>query len=243
MKILLTRPDGRNQSMIDALSERQIPFVVSPLLEVVATDDIHNQAAIDAFNQADMVIFISTNAVEFAAQALKNQFPLSVTYFAVGKATFDALAAYGIAAMEAPQECQQTEGLLTLAPLQQIDGKNITIVRGVGGREALAQQLKVRGANVSYWQVYQRALPALEQGLPLSWQQQDIDTIVITSGEILSNLIALVPKELFDWLLACHIIVPSERVYQQALQAGFTQVTNARAANTHAVLSALGLAN
>ncbi len=241
MKVLLTRPDGRNQSMIDALSERQIPFVVSPLLEVIATNDIHNQAAIEAFKQADMVIFISTNAVEYAAQALNNQFPQSVTYFAVGKATFDALATYGVIAQEAPHDCQQTEGLLTLAPLQQIDEKHITIVRGVGGREALAEQLKNRGANVSYWQVYQRALPQLEPELPLYWQQQNIDTLVVTSGEILANLIALVPKELFDWLLACHIIVPSERVCDQALQAGFTQVTNAKAANTHAVLLALGL--
>ncbi|MCG9695425.1 uroporphyrinogen-III synthase [Shewanella sp. Isolate11] len=243
MKVLLTRPQGRNQSMIEALSERQIPFVVSPLLEVVATDDIKNPAAIAAFNHADMVIFISTNAVEYAAKALNNQFPHSVSYFAVGKATFEALASLGVKATEAPQDCQQTEGLLTLSELQRLDGKQITIVRGVGGREALADQLQTRGANVSYWQVYQRAAPTIDPLLPQSWQQQDIDTIVVTSGEILSNLVTLVPKELFDWLLACHIIVPSERVYNQAQQAGFTRITNAQAANSHAVLSALGLAN
>ena len=241
MKVLLTRPKGRNQSMCDALNERQIPFIVTPLLEVVATEDIDNTKAIAAFNHAHIIIFISTNAVEYAAKALNNQFPTSAKYYAVGKATYLALNALGIEAMEAPAECQQTEGLLTLPSLHELGGKNITIVRGVGGRETLAQQLTARGANVSYWQVYQRACPALDETIVLTWQQQHIDTIVVTSGEVLSNLLTLVPKELFAWLHACHIIVPSSRVHEQAIQAGFTQVTNALAANSNAVLIALGL--
>lgn len=240
MKVLLTRPEGRNQSMIDALSERHIPFVVTPLLEVVATDSIDCPAAIDAFNQADIIIFISTNAVEYAAKALNHRLP-TAQYYAVGKATYLALAALGIEAIEAPEACQQTEGLLTLSSLHHLDGQNITIVRGVGGRETLAQQLTARGANVSYWQVYQRACPVLDKAIAVSWQRQHIDTIVVTSGEVLSNLVTFVPKELFAWLHSCHIIVPSPRVYEQALQAGFTHITNAQAANSDAVLIALGL--
>lgn len=241
MRVLLTRPEGRNQSMAEALNDRQIPFIVTPLLEVVATEDIDSPKAIDAFNHAHIVIFISTNAVEYAAKALNNQFPTSAKYYAVGKATYLALKALGIEAIEAPAECQQTEGLLTLPSLHNLDEKNLTIVRGVGGRETLAQQLTARGANVNYWQVYQRTCPAIDKTIILSWQQQHIDTIVVTSGEVLFNLVTLVPKELFAWLHACHIIVPSSRVHEQAIQAGFTQVTNAQAANSNAVLIALGL--
>ncbi|MCE9680455.1 uroporphyrinogen-III synthase [Shewanella sp. AS1] len=242
MKVLLTRPDGRNQSMIETLNQRHIPFVVTPLLEVVASDEIMQSNALKALYCADIIIFISTNAVEYAARALNNQLPKSVLYFAVGGATCQALKALGITAQEAPADCQQTEGLLTLADLQRLDGKQITIVRGVGGRETLAQELSHRGAKVSYWQVYRRACPAIDATIPWDWQGQGIDTIVITSGEVLANLITLVPKELFSWLHACHIIVPSQRVYDQALEAGFTQITNAQAANNHAVLTALGLA-
>ncbi|MGL4447746.1 uroporphyrinogen-III synthase [Shewanella sp.] len=246
MKVLLTRPEGRNQSMVDALHERGIANWVTPLLSVQATPalDTHTPHPLDA---ADMIICISANAVSFAAKAL-NASDSSLTawptaqYFAVGHATWEALQQFSISALEAPDDCQQTEGLLTLAPLQQIQGKKITIIRGVGGRETLAQQLTARGAHLRYWEVYQRGCPRLDGRLTVQqWQDFGVDTIVITSGEILHNLIHLVPKELFAWLRSCHIIVPSNRVAAQAHAFGLTQVTNANAANSNAVLNALKL--
>ncbi|WP_028764520.1 uroporphyrinogen-III synthase [Shewanella colwelliana] len=241
MKVLLTRPEGRNQFVAKALTQQQVPYCITPLLAVTATNDINDPIALGSFRNADIVIFISTNAVDYAAQALNNQFPNHPRYFAVGRATYLALKALNIDALEAPQDCQQTEGLLTLSALQDLAGKNVTIVRGIGGREALAEQLRQRGANVHYWQVYQRVAPSLTPAVAAQWQQDKIDTIVVTSGEILANLIKLVPKELFAWLHACHIIVPSDRVYDQAINAGFNRVTNAKAANNDAVLKALGL--
>ena len=95
---------------------------------------------------------------------------------------------------------------------------------------------------MSYWEVYRRTCPTLTStSNAQAWQQAKIDTIVITSGEILDNLIKLVPKELFAWLRACHIIVPSSRVQEHAIANGFQQVTNAKAANCKAILVALGL--
>ncbi|MFV7784826.1 uroporphyrinogen-III synthase [Shewanella marisflavi] len=241
MKVLLTRPEGRNQSMVEALSSLEVPFAVTPLLQVVANDNVDHKQKKTEFNQSDIIIFISTNAVEYADIALDSIWPQDKQYFAVGQATFSVLQAKGIQATEAPESCQQTEGLLTLPSLQNLTGKRITIVRGVGGREALASALTQRGAQVTYWEVYRRTCPELSVTTAYEWHHQAIDTIVITSGEILANLITLVPKELFAWLHACHIIVPSARVYDQAIEAGFTHVTNAKAANRDAVLIALGL--
>ncbi len=244
MKVLLTRPEGRNQSMVDALNELGIDHCVTPLLCVEATPPLTPEMPHPLAN-ADMIICISANAVSFADNALK--FPQAqiknwprVPYFAVGHATWEALANLGISSLEAPDDCQQTEGLLTLAELQQLQGKHITIIRGVGGREALAEQLTERGAHVRYWEVYQRACPPLDGSrITQDWIDLGIDTIVVTSGEVLENLINLVPKELFAWLRACHIIVPSNRVEAQAHAFGITQVTNANAANSRAVLNAL----
>lgn len=246
MKVLLTRPEGRNQSMVDALNERGISHWVTPLLCVEATPPITSDTP-HPLAQADMIICISANAVTFADNALTAaDSPIKgwpqIQYFAVGHATWEALNLLGIEALEAPDDCQQTEGLLTLAPLQDIKAKQITIIRGVGGREALAEQLAERGADVRYWEVYQRACPPLDgQHLVQQWQAFGIDTIVVTSGEVLDNLINLVPKELFAWLRSCHIIVPSNRVEAQAHAFGITQVTNANAANSKAVLNALKL--
>lgn len=246
MKVLLTRPEGRNQSMVDALNERGIEHCVTPLLCVEATPPLPPDSSHPLAN-VDMVICISANAVSFADAAFKvdtaqvKNWP-SVPYFAVGHATWEALQEKGIEALEAPDDCQQTEGLLTLPALQHIQGKHITIIRGVGGREALAEQLSARGAKLRYWEVYQRACPPLD-GAAVSqhWRDLGIDTIVVTSGEVLDNLINLVPKELFAWLRSCHIIVPSNRVEAQAHAFGITQVTNANAANSKAVLNALKL--
>lgn len=244
MKVLLTRPAGRNQSMVDALTTRGIEHWVTPMLLVAATE----QAAPPMFTRADMIIAISANAVSFAHDALSKVQPLTssaqvwpqAVYFAVGQATRDALQQIGIQALEAPQECQQTEGLLQLPQLQQIQGKQIVIIRGVGGREALAEQLTARGAKVVYWEVYQRVTPLLDGNtVCLQWLAFGIDTIVVTSGEVLDNLFNLVPKELFAWLRSCHIIVPSIRVEAQARAFGMSNVTNANAANSQAVLNAL----
>jgi uroporphyrinogen-III synthase len=180
--------------------------------------------------------------VDFAAQKLQQQFPTHCRYFAVGQATADSLAQYNINAFTSPEDNQDSEGLLSLAQLQNVDKQSFIIVRGLGGRETLAEQLRLRGANVNYWQVYQRAIPKLDaKAITQQWESFGIDTIVVTSGEILSNLVELVPKELFAWLRACHIIVPSNRVELQAKAMGLSHITNANGANTQAILASLAL--
>ncbi|MCL1047562.1 uroporphyrinogen-III synthase [Shewanella sp. 1_MG-2023] len=238
MKVLLTRPEGRNQAMAEQLKNKGVDFIVTPLLAVAATlSPIETQQ----LSQADSIIFISTNAVHFAAQSLKSQFP-NCRYYAVGQATADALIQYNIQAEVAPENSQDSEGLLSLSSLAEIQHQRIIIVRGVGGRETIAEKLTLRQAKVNYWEVYQRVMPKLDaQSVCSHWQAAQIDTIVVTSGEVLVNLINLVPKELFAWLQSCHIIVPSHRVEQRAKTAGLCHVTNANGANTQAVLQALSL--
>ena len=241
MNILLTRPEGRNQSMIEILSQHRISYTVTPLLQVQATNNTQHKTAIAHFKNADIVIFISTNAVLFSTKSIALNTCTSTQFYAVGDATFHALQAQGITAFKAPSDCQQTEGLLTLNELQDLSDKKIVIVRGVGGRETLAETLTQRGGKVNYWETYQRVYPAIDDAIPYQWRDAKVDTIIITSGEILHSLNKLVPKELFAWLRACHIIVPSSRVKEQALAYGLNKVTNAKAANSKAMLSALGL--
>jgi uroporphyrinogen-III synthase len=242
MKILLTRPGDRNQGMIDALKQRDIGYWVTPLLDITANDS----APSDAFFNADKVIFISANAVKFAAQQLNNHFPSQCQYFCVGEATMLDLAQYGIASNSAPQLQQDSEGLLTLAQLQssEVDQQAISIIRGEGGRETLADTLTARGAKVSYWQVYKRQIPQFDPELVCQqWRAFGVDTLVVSSGESLTNLVELVPKELFAWLQSCHIIVPSSRIQTLANRLGLHKISNANGASTQAVLTALALTN
>lgn len=239
MRLLLTRPEGKNDAMTAALTARGIPFLVQPLLSVAPLDVTDEQ--LKALNEADIVIFISTSAVSHGALTVKSRFP-KARYYAVGDATAQALLALGIGAERSPAHSQATEGLLTLASLADVSGKQVLIVRGRGGRETMAETLRERGAEVSYLEVYRRACPELD-GSVLSgqWQGFGIDTIVVTSGEVLENLLNLVPKDSFAWLSGCHIIVPSARVEDRARELGLVRVTNAGAANQAAVLEALGM--
>ncbi|MCL1141086.1 uroporphyrinogen-III synthase [Shewanella gaetbuli] len=238
MKVLLTRPEGRNQDMIEQLEQYQVAHLVTPLLAVVASQS----AQPIGFAEADKLIFVSTNAVKFAALALNHPFPKQSQYFAVGQATAQALISQGLTPYCAPENSQDSEGLLALPELKDVNNQNIIICRGSGGRETIAQELTLKGANVSYWNVYKRQLPSLDYSkLYQQWIHFGIDTIVLTSGEVLTNLISIIPKESFAWLNSCHIIVPSNRVELQANALGLTKVTNANGANTHAVIAALGL--
>jgi uroporphyrinogen-III synthase len=242
MKILLTRPGDRNQGMIDALKQRDIGYWVTPLLDISAC----NSPPSVEFYKADKVIFISANAVEFAAKQLNNHFPSQCQYFCVGEATKLDLAQYGISSNSAPQLQQDSEGLLTLPQLQssEVDQQAISIIRGEGGRETLADTLITRGAKVSYWQVYKRQTPQFDPELVCQqWRTFGIDTLVVTSGESLTNLVELVPKELFAWLQSCHIIVPSSRIQTLANRLGLHKISNANGASTQAVLTALAFSN
>ncbi|WP_299003686.1 uroporphyrinogen-III synthase [uncultured Shewanella sp.] len=238
MKVLLTRPEGKNHAMAVALEKQGIPYVITPLIKILPTFTSNSQ---DRFAHADAIIFVSTNAVTFAKQLHSSPWPTDIPYFAVGQATQKALLALGIQATAPKKGAPQTsEGVLALPALASIKNKNILIVRGTGGRETLADTLKQRQAQVTYWEVYQRVPVELKANqITNQWQIAKIDTIIVTSGEILSNLIKLVPNELFSWLQTCHIIVPSARVEQLAFQHGLVHVTNAKAANANAMISTL----
>ncbi|QSX31962.1 uroporphyrinogen-III synthase [Shewanella cyperi] len=239
MKVLLTRPEGRNGQMQQALAERGVAFMVTPLLcvESIAV----SPEALRQAKKADMLIFISTTAVTHAATLFGSNWPTS-RYYAVGEATAAALEQLGLNVTRAPDDCQQTEGLLQLPDFDQVSGRKIGIIRGEGGRETLAETLSQRGAKVNYLEVYRRGCPPLEpQATVAAWQAFGIDTLLLTSGEVLDNLLKLVPKECFAWLNSCHIIVPSCRVEAQARDKGLTRVTNAGAANHQAMLDALSL--
>lgn len=256
MNVLLTRPEGQNQPMMDVLDKHNIPYWVEPLLVIdkLACPDFYPLLEVAT---TSMVIFISANAVHFATQALKHagyyHWPKEIQYFAVGSATLDACERFGIDAISAPKHAQQSEGLLSLKYLQRekVAGKKIKIIRGNGGRDLLAVTLRSLGAQVDYLEVYQRCSPVLDGYKTLyNWQQQGIDTITLSSAANLNNLIALLDndqsinlqnKQLFSWLHTCHIIVPSERTKQQAIALGFTHVTNAQGADLNAMLSALKL--
>lgn len=167
---------------LQALGAHPLSF---PLLEIAPASD---QAALQAFAQraADyrLLVFISPNAVRYGMAALQ-RIPQGVRVAAVGQGSAQALHALGVGEIIVPAQRFDSEGLLALPMLQDVDGWRIAILRGDGGRELLGDTLRARGAEVEYITCYRRSAPALD--VP-AWLAARPDVIVVTSSEALTHL-------------------------------------------------------
>ena len=74
----------------------------------------------------------------------------------------------------------------------------------------------------------------------MRWQAAGVDTLVVTSGEMLQQLYTLVPDDWrSDWLLRCQLIVVSDRLATLARLLGWSTIRVAANADNGALLRAL----
>jgi uroporphyrinogen-III synthase len=133
-----------------------------------------------------------------------------------------------------------TAGLLALPGLQAVEGERLLIVKGEGGREALQSELQNRGAAVETLACYRRLCPALEPPeLARRLDSWGIEVVLISSGEGLANMLALLSTEETTKFRDMRLVVPSARVESLARQAGFSQVVTAANASDGAMMTAL----
>src|SRR5262245_33163327 len=183
--ILVTRPAGQAQrlaTLVEAAGGRAIPF---PALEIEPLE-----RPLPPLEEFDLLVFVSPTAVQCAADRIQDA---SVRVAAVGSGTRRELEARGFAEVLAPQEGGDSEALLALAELQDVEGRRILVVRGEGGRELLADTLAARGAQVEYFECYRRVLPRADTApLRSAWDRGEVDAVTVSSSEALDNLIELV---------------------------------------------------
>ena len=69
----------------------------------------------------------------------------------------------------------------------------------------------------------------------------ELDSLLVTSGELLQRLLELVPDHQRPWLFDRLLVVPSPRVAEMASAAGFIHITIAQGASNQALVAALEL--
>jgi len=232
LRVLITRPEQKAQRLALSLNQQGIACVNQPLFDYQALAN-HN-ASKALLTGVDILIFVSVAAVEFASATYSVNHWQFGKIFAVGSATKNALHKLGVNNVITPQQ-ENSEGLLALSALtQNIGGKNITIIRGNGGREYLASTLSKCGAKVSYLESYQRVWRVLAKDISKQWYQQQINCIVVTSNAILAKLVQLVLEQDKQsdtqklenyWRTQCLWITASERIADKAKKLGLLQVT------------------
>ena len=242
--VLVTRPAGQAGGLCAALEGLGYRVHHQPLLELEPVGELGPGQRRIAM-QLDLyqhVIFVSANAVRLGMDCLADywpQLPVGLNWYAVGEATARRLESYGIRAIT-PGETMSSEGLLALGPLQSVEGHRVLIVRGEGGRTLLREALSARGARVEELACYRRKCPSLPAGaLGGLLETSGIQLILVSSGEAMANLQALLSPQETTKFRHIGLLVPSHRVASLAAEEGFDHILVADNASDAAMLRAV----
>ena len=116
-----------------------------------------------------------------------------------------------------------SEALLAMPDLQQenVSGRRVTILSGVGGLDLLEVALHKRGARVQRIDLYRRQKPEIAPALmSQTWQVDKPNVVVIYSGEGMQNLLSLVSREDRAVFLQTPLLVISSRLKELAQTSG-----------------------
>lgn len=243
-RILVTRPIEQAAHLIKLIEQHGGQAIALPTLEIcpIAAPETIKQR-LENLKAYQWLIFISANAVNFAVATNNGKIPAfaELKIAAVGKATAQALQNLGIQVDLIPDSGFNSEALLATNALQQVQKQRILIVRGVGGRETLAQALQARGALVDYLEVYQRKMPVIDAkatAVLALLTQRHIDIITITSAEALQNLVSLL-KTHQALLVKIPLVVMSERIKPIAQASGFKTIVVSSSPDDVAILNTM----
>jgi uroporphyrinogen-III synthase len=206
--VLVTRPEGQSASLCQKIKQNGHKAYAIPMLTI--TPLVPNELQL-----SDCFIFLSVNAVRYLPII---ELPKQAQVFAIGRATHHALIERGIAATATPRQAC-SEGLLALDCLQDVAGKVVTVVSGVGGRDLLFNELTDRGARCHRLEVYERCPSDVGAELNVLLSSVTLTHVMISSVEGLECFVLLM-KDHPQKLQAMTLIVISQRVAERAKALG-----------------------
>lgn len=236
MRVLVTRPQGQAAEWVERLRALGVDATAVPLLGIDAPVDA--QAVRRAW--ADLarhraVMFVSPNAVErfFAAAPQTHQpvWPADVLAAGTGPGTRAALARAGVPADQVlcpPPESERFDSE-ALWPLLRARGpwagQSLLVVRGEGGRDWLAEQLRQDGAHVHFVEAYRRSAPLLDakaqSALSAALARPAAHVWLFSSSEAMRYLPGLAPGARWS---SAQALATHPRIAQAAQALGFGRV-------------------
>ncbi len=180
-----------------------------PLIDIVA--DLTDTQLSAHLHHAHFIIAVSRHAVQCAQQILSNNgisWPKHAIYLAVGQKTAHYLSKCAQQKVHYPQ-VSDSEHLLQLPALNDVDQQTVVILRGNGGRELIKDALVRRGAKVHYSETYKREFIPFDPVSCISlWKTLRIHQIIVTSGEQLDYLCSQLTSEQLAWLNQQELYIP-----------------------------------
>lgn len=226
LHVLNTRPLEQGKALSRAIEEAGGIAIECPALAIESNDSSWLLSLSD-LTKIDQAIFISANAVNCCFMALKQHnlvWPTTIKIIAVGQGTANALCKHEIRVDLIP-EIADSEHLLELEAMQQVNQQHIILFKGEGGRTLITETLKARGANLIVIELYKRVMPNLSRQYLLSlWHQDAVDIILFTSQQAMENIFVLFGENAYAWLCTKPCVVISERLAKSASLLGMQTI-------------------
>ncbi len=223
--IAITRPLDQAKKLSALITEAGGTPILFPLIEITPLADYSQfEAVISDINDYDWAIFISSNAAQNGMPRLvKAGVSASLKFAAIGPVTATELQSFGVKSVLFPKERFDSESLLSLPEMNNVFSNKILIVRGVGGRDALAETLKARGGTVTFAECYQRINPQTNCDLLAQlWADKKLNGIVVTSSEAMRYLLDLASDA--EWLRNVTLFVNHARIAELPSEMGLKVV-------------------
>ncbi|EFP65229.1 uroporphyrinogen-III synthase [Ralstonia pickettii] len=258
--VVVTRPRAQAPMLVAALERHGLRTHQFPLLDIAPTPNLDDlRAALGDPSRYALVVFVSPNAVQQAFSAMPEGFrwPQEVPVAVVGPASAQALATHGVAPpahrvikpdTHADDARQDSEALYARLDVPSLSGREVLIVRGNGGREWLADQLREAGASVRTAEAYRRSVPVPDAAawLALRAVLSSRHAWTLTSSEAVRNLDELARANLspadLDTLHGAPCFASHARIVEQAESLGFRDVTLTGAGDDRLLASVLAWA-
>lgn len=223
-RILICRPEPEASRLAQAFRAAGADVQLLPLMAREPLPETPEQRGIlQELDNFTHVIAVSPYAARRLLEEVDHwwpQLPMGIQWYGVGAGTTAELARHGLRPRK-PATGWTSEALLALPSLQAIENDKVLLARGEQGRELIRQTLEDRGARVTVLPLYRRFCPYYPaEEINTVFRDFRPEVIIALSGETLNNLITTDP----DNLAALHqtlLVVPAERVADQARNAGF----------------------
>ncbi|MDT0596329.1 uroporphyrinogen-III synthase [Glaciecola petra] len=240
MTFLVARPQQKAQQTSKLLAEKGLPAKAFPLIDIDEIDQKENTGLLSKFLNATaqkILVVTSTYAAKWLTQQALTTVLRHVDIVSIGASTaniIDNAEMNTYIESMAVAKPESSEGALSLPILTGKLNAHICILKGVGGRQLLAQQLQQRGAIVHSLDVYKRTV-SQDVLRNYAFEQKQIKCIIATSVEIIDALYTQIFVQQQDWLKTLVWIVPSDRIKTQLQINGINTVYVSQGASSKAL--------
>ena len=190
--IIITRPEEQAPELAERLTAEGARVTALPAIAIAQLEDTARlDAALDELAGYDWIVLTSANGVRAVAERLaatrhswadRGRARIAV----IGPATARALADQDVAADAMPDE-YVAEGIVET--LGNVAGQRILLLRADIARRALADELRVRGAEVDEVAAYRTMVqPVLEETLRAVFDGGAVDALTFTSSSTVHGL-------------------------------------------------------